>query len=107
MQIAEGTRVFYKATINTDSALLDVRSGPSMSNSIVFRLPNGATVDVMFECNNGWVLIDEDGDQGYVKAAFLAKVNTVPDPVRSAKSETTLMRADGFIITLKGDWKIV
>ena len=52
-------------------------------------------------------MIDEDGDQGYVKAAFLAKVNTVPDPVGSAKSETTLMRVDGLIITLKGDWKIV
>ena len=107
MQIAEGTRVFYKATINTDSALLDVRSGPSMSNSIVFRLPNGATVDVMFECNNGWVLIDEDGDQGYVKAAFLAKVHTIPDLAGNVKSETTLMRADGLIITLKGDWKTV
>lgn len=118
----DGTRVFYQARVNTTSGPLNVRSGPGTDNDVIFKLSKGTLVDVMFEYPNGWAFIDEDGDQGYVKASYLVKTPTeaevqhmldkLNDPSNfhpeTAPTDpvTTLTRADGVTITLKGEWKI-
>lgn len=103
----DGTRVYYKARVNTTSGPLNVRSGPGTGNDVIFKLPKGTIVDVMFEYDNGWAFVDEDGDQGYVNAKYLAKVDAVPDkPEEPTEPVTILTRADGVTITLQGEWKI-
>lgn len=105
----DGTRVFYKAKVNTTSGPLNVRSGPGTDNDVIFKLPKGTIVDVMFEYDTGWAFVDEDGDQGYVKASYLLKVEDTPKDVPEEKPNdpiTILTRADGVTITLKGEWTV-
>ena len=104
---ADGKRVYYKGKLNTTTGLLNARTGPGTSDNIGFNLPKGTIVDVMFEYDNDWVLVDEDGDQGYVRASFLDKIETVTNEPSPEEKQTTLTRADGACITLIGEWEII
>lgn len=107
MPSVDGRRVYYKAKVNTTTGLLNTDPDQSTSSNMVFNLPEGTIVDVMFEYDNDWVLVDEDGDQGYVRASFLDKVETVSNETNTDEKQTTLTRADGVHITLDGEWKII
>lgn len=112
----DGERVIYRAKVTTQSGPLNMRSGNGTEFPIIGRLPKGEIVDVMVECPNGWMYIDDDGDQGYVDGRFLTRVQPAeqPDDKTPADDEkqpqiekyTVLRRTDGVQIMLEGEWKV-
>ena len=69
-----GTRVYYRAEVATEKGRLNVRSGPGTDYGVLFALPKGSVVDVIFEYPSGWDWISDDGDHGYVSHKYLRKV---------------------------------
>lgn len=56
--------------VSTSSGL-NLRSGPSTSNSIITTLSNGATVTKNSE-SNGWSYVSANGRTGYVSSQYLS-----------------------------------
>lgn len=112
----DGERVIYRAEVTTQSGPLNMRSGNGTEFPIIGRLPKGEIVDVMVECPNGWMYVDDDGDQGYVDGRYLTRIQPAeqPDDKTPADDEkqpqiekyTVLRRTDGVQITLEGEWKV-
>lgn len=76
----DGEKVTYRAEVITKSGPLNVRSGPGTQYDKIGKLPRGEIVDVMVECPNGWMYVDDDGDQGYVDGRYLARVQPEEQP---------------------------
>lgn len=73
----------YWAVVETQSGGLHMRSGPGTNYKILFTLPKGTEVLVIEDCGNGWVKVDEDGEQGYVSKKYLKRKepeSPAPDP---------------------------
>lgn len=117
----DGTRVYHKARVNTNSGPLNVRSGPGTDNDVIFKIPKGTIVDVMFEYENGWAFVDEDGDQGYVDGRYLRRIESSEpssDEGDQSPSESdqcdpgplrTILRHvgdDNITIELVGKWEV-
>lgn len=112
----DGERVIYRAKVTTQSGPLNMRSGNGTEFPIIGRLPKGEIVDVMVECPNGWMYVDDDGDQGYVDGQYLTRIqpSEQPDDKTPADEDgtsqiekyTVLRRTDGVQITLEGEWKV-
>ncbi|WP_158540694.1 SH3 domain-containing protein [Romboutsia weinsteinii] len=62
--------------VNTNN--LNVRSGPSTSNSKIGTLAKGTKVGVISE-SNGWSKIDYNGKEAYVSSQYLDKISTTPE----------------------------
>ena len=77
---SDGEKVIYRAEVVTESGPLNVRSGPGTQYDKIGKLPKGEIVDVMVECPNGWMYVDDDGDQGYVDGRYLARVQPEEQP---------------------------
>lgn len=73
-----GERVYYRAKVTTSGGKLNVRSGPSKDDQAIFKLSNGAVVDVMMELANGWAFIDDDGMLGYASMQYLQRIEKAP-----------------------------
>lgn len=115
----EGERVIYRAEVTTKSGVLNVRAGNGTDYPIIDKLPKGTVVDVLVVCPNGWLYIDDDGEQGYVDGSYLTPLppaTSIPgaddktpadeaDPPENAKY-TVLRRDDGVTITLEGLWTV-
>ena len=77
--------------VNTDS--LNVRSGPSTSNSIIGKLNKGSKVSVISE-SNGWSKINYNGKEAYVSSQYLSSVSgnnntSKPEVVKEIKEVNT------------------
>lgn len=83
-----GERVYYRAKVTTSGGKLNVRSGPSKDDQAIFKLSNGAVVDVMMELANGWALVDDDGMLGYASMQYLQRVeNEKPESAPAAPDD--------------------
>lgn len=112
----DGERVIYRAEVTTQSGPLNMRSGNGTEFPIIGRLPKGEIVDVMVEFPNGWMYVDDDGDQGYVDGRYLTRVQPAEQPNDKTPADdekqpqiekyTVLRRTDGVQITLEGEWKV-
>lgn len=125
-----GTRVYYRAEVVTEKSPLNVRSGPGTEYDVLFKLPKGSVVDVLFEYPSGWDWISDDGDHGYVSHKYLRKVEGAAAEETSSGTETsstapearssfpkgegdgkgkTLLRCreNNVTIGLMGDWEII
>lgn len=112
----DGERVIYRAEVTTQSGPLNMRSGNGTEFPIIGRLPKGEIVDVMVECPNGWMYIDDDGDQGYVDGRYLTRVQPAEQPDDKTPADddgtsqiekyTVLRCTDGATITLMGEWRV-
>lgn len=118
-QMPDGERVIYRAEVTTKNGVLNVRAGSGTEYPIINKLPKGEIVDVMVKLPNGWLYIDDDGEQGYVDGTYLKPlppVTAIPDTDDQIPAEdtdppqiekyTVLTNADGMTITLLGEWTI-
>lgn len=67
------------ATATTTSAL-NLRTGPSTSDSVLLVIPSGSTVSLTGEAANGFLGVIYNGTAGWASAAFLDTGETTPDP---------------------------
>jgi len=114
-----GTRVYYRAEVATEQSKLNVRSGPGTEYDVLFKLPKGSVVDVIFEYPSGWDWISDDGDHGYVSHKYLRQVDAdspdEPAPSHEGEDkggapEMTYLRhvgEDHLTIGLAGRWEII
>ena len=74
-------------TVNTNS--LNVRSGPSTSNSVVGKLSKGTKVSVISE-NNGWSKILYNNKECYVSSRYLDSESSSSDNSNNNSSNSTI-----------------
>jgi N-acetylmuramoyl-L-alanine amidase len=72
-----------KVSVNNNDTL-NLRKGPSVSQSIIKKLPNGAEVDV-YKVTGEWAHVNHDGKEGYVHTYFLKEISK--DPVVNTPDE--------------------
>lgn len=121
MPMPDGDKVIYRAEVITESGPLNVRSGPGTQYDKIGKLPKGEIVDVMVECPNGWMYVDDDGDQGYVDGRYLRRVDasepssdegdqspSEPDQSDPGPLRTILRHIgdDNITIELVGKWEV-
>ena len=68
---------------------LNVRSGPSTSNSIIGKLSSGTEVEVI-STSNGWSKIKYDGGTGYVSSKYLSSSSTESSTTTKYVNATSL-----------------
>ncbi len=99
--------VMYKATVITKSDPLRVREW-AVTGTILGSVPKGKIVDVLEESPDGWNRIRYNELEGYASSEYLERISDVPvvtfDPTATT---TTIVNADGFEITLSGDWRVM
>ena len=71
-----GETIDYKVT----TAAVNMRSGPSTSNSVVTVLPPGTRIDITGGASNGFLPAKWAGRSGWVSADFLAEPGSTPAP---------------------------
>jgi uncharacterized protein YgiM (DUF1202 family) len=59
---------------------LNLRSGPSTSNSVLLVMPNGAEVGVTGSAQNGFLPVRYNGTDGYAYVQFLSETEPGADP---------------------------
>lgn len=95
----------YKAIVNTEKDPLRVREWPK-TGTILGSVPKGRTVEVL-EDDGGWYKIRYNELEGYASGEYLAMTEEVPqDHAQELKIETVLIRADGVVLRIEGDWRI-
>ena len=95
----------YKMQVHVDSGVLNVRNEPGTDGDIIGKLNDGAVVEVRAEYENGWKFVHYgDSGSGYVSGEYLVPYTEPEQPVQ--KEETTLVRADGLVIRISGDWRV-
>lgn len=68
--------VLYQATVHADSgSSVRMRVQPDVNSSVKTNVPVGATVDVLAE-QNDWFMISYSGNTGYMMKKFLAQENS-------------------------------
>lgn len=69
---------------------LNIRTGPSTSYNVSFKLSNGNTVEILDKSSNGWLYISYNGNKGYCNSKFVREVsNNIPDNSVGIKYKTT------------------
>jgi uncharacterized protein YraI len=53
---------------------VNVREEPELGDNVIGQLAKGEFINII-ECDAGWCAIDDDGDEGYVSASYLALVD--------------------------------
>ena len=85
------------------TSTVNVRKGPSLKNDIIGRLGHGAIVTVHAEAE-GWAFVTYgDSGSGYVSTQYLRLYEELEVP---KEKWTSLIDADGVVITLKGEWRV-
>lgn len=79
--------------VTTDS--VNLRSGPSLGESIVTSLESGETVTLTGENLNGWLSVEVSGSSGYIYGAFVTAGGTSSSS--PSGSETGTRYADGTL----------
>lgn len=95
----------YKMQVNLidPTSTVNVRKGPSMKNDIIGRLGHGAIVTVQSEAE-GWAFVTYgDSGSGFVSTQYL---RLYEEPEAPTEKWTSLIDADGAVITLKGEWRV-
>ncbi len=82
--VSQDSAIYY---VNAASGL-NMRSEPSKSASVLTTLPNGATVVVTEQTDDGWYKIEYDGMTGYVSADYLQKAETDENEASEAIVQT-------------------
>lgn len=62
---------YEKKTVKTRGSNLNVRKGPSANESIIGKLRNGSSVNVLEKANEVWSKIEVNGLVGYVCSSYL------------------------------------
>jgi uncharacterized protein YgiM (DUF1202 family) len=65
---------------------LNVRKGPSTSESILGKIDKTDRVYVVYQTNNGWSRIKYTNGYGYVSSQYLIKINTNPNESTQTKT---------------------
>lgn len=95
----------YKMLVQVDSGVLNVRNEPGTGGDVIGKLNDGAVVEVRAEYENGWKFVHcGDSGSGYVSGDYLTPYTEPEQPAQ--KEETTLVRADGLVIRISGDWRV-
>ena len=63
--------------VSTNSAPLNMRSGPGQNYGVICTIPKGTTVHVS-SISNGWANVTYDGKSGYCSAQYLTRVAAKP-----------------------------
>ena len=71
--------VLYKAEVTNPGKWLNVRSGPSTTYPVQFKLDKGTIVDVLAE-SNGWDQIRSGGRIGWASAQYLTPLVPEEEP---------------------------
>lgn len=66
--------------LSSKDPILNVRSGPGVTFSVIRQLRSGNEVDVMEEYENGWAKVNIVGTTGFVNKTYLS-IKKVPDSV--------------------------
>ena len=80
----------YTKTVNTE--VLNVRSGPSTSNSIVGKLSKGTKVSVISE-SNGWSKIIYKDKECYVSSRYLDDISNEVKEIKEVNTEVLNVRS--------------
>lgn len=104
-------------TIMVTTANLNMRTGPSISYSIIRVIPNGAQVKV-FSTSNGWAKVSYGGSEGYASLSYL-RLPAVSTDIRVTTEELNLRSGPGIgysiiavmpagakvtVLSVSGDW---
>ena len=107
----EEDKPMYNAKVKLDDhdSSLNLRNGPSTSDMVIGSLVHGDTVEVLAEADN-WLYVRHNSASGYVSANYLVRVEDTADDFEVTQEVsgrfTTIMRTDGVIIRLDGDWRV-
>ena len=95
----------YKMQVNLQDATstVNVRKGPSTKHDIIGRLGHGAVVTVQAEAD-GWKYVTYgDSGSGYISTDYLTLYT---EPEAPQEKWTSLISAEGMVVTLKGEWRV-
>lgn len=90
---------------------VNLRSGPSTSDSIIGKVPVGTVVDVLIELGE-WDFIDTKQGQGYMASQYLKRCAPAPGPEPEPSPDPDwmydpIMISDtGAIVRLDGRWRL-
>jgi uncharacterized protein YraI len=59
------------STTNTPGSTLNLRSGPSTQTSVLWSIPNGASITLTGPATNGWFPVSVNGKTGFVSAQYV------------------------------------
>lgn len=97
--------------VNNDKPV-NLRTGPSASDTVITKVPVGAMVDVLVELD-GWCYIDTGREQGYMSSQFLQRNESEPAPdpdpgmPESDWLEDPIMVSEsGAVVHLDGRWRL-
>lgn len=95
----------YKMQVNLidPTSTVNVRKGPSLRNDIIGRLGHGAIVTVQSEAGDWAYVTYGDSGSGFVSTQYL---RLYEEPEAPTEKWTSLIAADGMVITLKGEWRV-
>ena len=95
----------YKMQVNLidPASTVNVRKGPGLRHDIIGRLGHGAIVTVQAEADDWAFVTYGDSGSGYVSTQYL---KLYEEPEAPAEKWTSLIGADGAVITLKGEWRV-
>mgnify|MGYP001582329639 CR=1 FL=1 len=112
--VSEQASVTYKKT----TANLNMRTGPSTSNSIITKIPEGTVVKVI-SSSNGWDYVEYDGQKGYCSNSYLVATNETPTVKKITTTNVNFRKGPGTnyaiistisantvvdILSTSGDW---
>ena len=89
---ATGTLAYGAATVNTE--ILNLRSGPGLTHSIITTLNLGDIVVILERTNNDWYYINFRGVTGYVSTDYLRDVLT-------AENFSAIGRVTGDLVNVR------
>ena len=100
-------RFFGNATVTTESGRLNLRESASIDARVLARLERGTRVNIVRETGTGWGFAKTaDEESGYVTMEYIVMDETAQDDAaEDTRTQTTLIRDDGMIIVLVGNWR--
>ena len=88
---------------------VNLRSGPSTSDTILGKIPVDAVVDVLVELD-GWSFIDTQIGQGYMASQYLRRIDPEPEPgpgpAADWMTDPIMISDTGAIVRLDGRWRL-
>lgn len=77
-------------TTNTPGSTLNFRSGPSTTQSVIGSIPNGTSITLTGDAQNGWYPVTYNGQSGWVSATYVnAPAPTTPPPTTTPPPPST------------------
>jgi len=104
--IDSSTSSSKKGKVVNISSSLNIRSGAGTGHSIVGRLTNGATVDILGK-NGGWYHVNSNGVTGYVSAEYLKEESSASGTQESkSTSGSTSSSKKGKVVNISSSLNI-